>query len=103
VALPVLSRAHHRFIGWCTDAECATTPVTKITADFFGSYHLYPCFEPLEYTITVVCGGSAEKIRVKYGETFTVTVPANCEATVLLPDGSKYTQAPGTTVYQIKI
>ena len=49
--------------------------------------------------------GKAESKWVKTDEgfTFTVTVPANCEATVLLPDGSEYTQAPGTTVYQTKI
>lgn len=42
-------------------------------------------------------------VKTDEGFTFTVTVPANCEATVLLPDGSEYTQAPGTTVYQAKI
>ena len=33
------------------------------------------------------------------GCTFTVTVPANCEATVCLPDGSRRTQRAGTAIY----
>ena len=32
---------------------------------------------------------------------FTVTVPANCTAQVILPDGSERTQQPGTSVYEI--
>ena len=35
------------------------------------------------------------------GWRFTVTVPANCEAVVLLPDGSAREQAAGTAVYEI--
>ena len=31
--------------------------------------------------------------------TFTITVPANCTATVHLPDGSSYEQVPGTKIY----
>lgn len=33
------------------------------------------------------------------GYRFTVTIPANCEAVVRLPDGSEYKQSPGATVY----
>ena len=32
---------------------------------------------------------------------FTVTVPANCEATVRLPDGTERVQQPGTMTYTI--
>ena len=33
------------------------------------------------------------------GTTFTVTIPSNCEATVILPDGSKCMQLAGTNTY----
>ena len=32
---------------------------------------------------------------------FTVTVPANCEALVLLPDGSEHMQQPGSMTYEV--
>lgn len=38
-----------------------------------------------------------QKTESGYG--FTVTIPANCEAVVRLPDGSKYTQTAGTMRY----
>lgn len=33
---------------------------------------------------------------------FTITIPANCEADICLPDGTKYTQCVGTTTYKMK-
>ncbi|MBQ1257986.1 MAG: alfa-L-rhamnosidase, partial [Clostridia bacterium] len=39
--------------------------------------------------------------KTESGCTFTVTVPANCEADVLLPDGSKRVQKSGTCIYSI--
>lgn len=100
VSLPTLSRAHHRFVGWCTDAELTTTPITKITANFYGSYQLYPCFEPLEYTITAVSGGSAEQIKVKYGESFTLTVPESSGVFIgyFDADGVQYTDMFGKSI-----
>ena len=100
VSLPVLSRAHHRFVGWCTDAELTSTPIIEITSDFYGSYHLYPCFEPLEYTITAVFGGSAEQIRVKFGESYTLTVPESSGIFIgyFDADGIQYTDALGKSL-----
>ena len=37
--------------------------------------------------------------KTESGYIFTVTVPANCEAEVYLPDGSKHLQSPGTVTY----
>ena len=37
--------------------------------------------------------------KAETGYTFTITIPANCEATVCLPDGSTYTQTAGTQLY----
>ena len=39
--------------------------------------------------------------KTPQGYRFTVTVPANCEATVRLPDGSESTQGPGTRHYEL--
>lgn len=39
--------------------------------------------------------------KCENGISFTVTVPANCKATVCLPDGSRSLQLPGTTIYQV--
>jgi alpha-L-rhamnosidase len=36
------------------------------------------------------------------GHSFAVTVPANCEATVQLPDGSRYPQTAGTMIYTME-
>lgn len=36
------------------------------------------------------------------GYSFTVTVPANCQAVVRLPDGSKRIQTPGTQIYTME-
>ena len=40
--------------------------------------------------------------KTENGYVFTVTIPANCTATVILPDGSAKTQAFGTYTYEIK-
>ena len=40
--------------------------------------------------------------KTEKGYVFTVTIPANCTATVILPDGSAKTQAFGTYTYEIK-
>ena len=37
------------------------------------------------------------------GYLFTVTVPANCEATVHLPDGSRHIQPAGTVTYTMEV
>lgn len=39
--------------------------------------------------------------KTENGYTFTITVPANCEADVLLPDGSRRVQESGTCTYSI--
>lgn len=39
--------------------------------------------------------------REKTGTRFTVTIPANCEASVCLPDGTTHTQRAGTTTYHV--
>ena len=45
--------------------------------------------------------GKVESKWMKFGNgyTFTVTIPANCEAIVILPDGSEHTQFAGTVTY----
>ena len=49
-----------------------------------------------------ICGRIESGWEKKGGHTvFTVTVPANCAATVRLPDGSEQVQEPGTKVYNI--
>ena len=37
--------------------------------------------------------------KTESGYSFTVSIPANCEATVCLPDGNRYIQIAGTVVY----
>lgn len=37
--------------------------------------------------------------RTENGIEYTITIPTNCEATVILPDGSTHTQAAGTAAY----
>jgi alpha-L-rhamnosidase len=36
------------------------------------------------------------------GITFTITVPANCQALVRLPDGSQHIQTAGTEIYTME-
>jgi alpha-L-rhamnosidase len=38
--------------------------------------------------------------KTENGILFTITVPANCEALVRLPDGREFTQTAGTMTYQ---
>ena len=49
-----------------------------------------------------ICGSVESGWEKRDGRTvFTVAVPANCEATVCLPDGSERMQRPGTMTYEI--
>ena len=65
--LPKLTKAFHIFKGWCVDAACKTEPITEINAEFYGSYHLYPCFEARTYTITLHYGDKTKDVQVAYG------------------------------------
>lgn len=75
ITLPVVSKPFHTFKGWCKDPACMDKPITEITSEFFGDYHLYPCFEPMVQTVTFVVNGKAEKITVRYGEEFSLPLP----------------------------
>ena len=49
-----------------------------------------------------LCGKVSSKWeKTEEGTAFTVTVPAGCEAEVLLPDGTSRVQLPGTAVYRV--
>ena len=70
VELPSLYKSFYIFKGWCIDAECKTEPMRSVTAEFFGSYHLYPCFEAREYTLTLMLPDSVITVGVRYGEEY---------------------------------
>lgn len=72
VMLPTLSKAFYVFKGWCTDAACQTEPIKTISTEFFGSHHLYPCFEARAYTITLTVGMTRTPVKVSYGENYTL-------------------------------
>lgn len=74
LALPTLTKTFYVFAGWCTDSECKTEPFKSINKEFFGSYHLYPCFKPLEYTITLILDDSVENVKIKYGEEYVLPI-----------------------------
>ena len=70
IALPYVSKPFYVFKGWCVDPECKTTPVKTISTAFYGSFHLYPCFEPQEYTLTLIAGDRMLQMKVCYGEQY---------------------------------
>lgn len=74
IQLPLLTKAFYLFEGWCTDSECLSEPIKFISSDFFGNYHLYPCFTPREYSITIFDSDIVTE-KVRYGEEFTLSIP----------------------------
>lgn len=74
VTLPTLTKPFYVFAGWCIDSKCQTDPMRSISQEFFGSYHLYPCFKPLEYTITLILDDSVENVKIKYGEEYVLPI-----------------------------
>jgi len=72
ISLPYASKPFHVFKGWCVDPECETEPQKNITTEFYGSFHLYPCFEPQRYTITITAGEKTLHTTVRYGEDYTL-------------------------------
>ena len=99
VELPRLNKAFHIFKGWCIDAECQTEPMKSIPADLCGSFHLYPCFEAREYTITVMNGETQTRVNVRYGEEY--ILPAADAAGFLGYfdiDGVQYTDENGKSL-----
>lgn len=75
VQLPVLKKTFYTFAGWCTDSECTSEPIREIDSNFFGSYHLYPCFIPNEYTILLTDNDSVQTVKLKYGIDYKLPVP----------------------------
>lgn len=71
--LPMLTKAFHIFKGWYTDPDCKTEPITAISTELYGSYHLYPCFEARKYTVTLHYGEQVKDIQVAYGAEFATT------------------------------
>jgi len=50
---------------------------------------------------TGICGRTESKWeKTDNGTVFTITVPANCQAVVCLPDGREFVQEAGTKIYQ---
>lgn len=100
VQLPVLSKTFCVFKGWCIDPECRTEPMMVIPSEFYGDYHLYPCFEGMEYTLIVVVEGKAERIQVRYGEDF--SLPTDGVGVGFLgyfdQDGIQYTDENGNSL-----
>lgn len=74
VQLPVLTKSFYVFEGWCTDEQCLTQPQTGISAKFYGDYHMYPCFTPRKYNVTLVCEGSTQIVQLAYGENYTLPI-----------------------------
>ena len=71
--LPMLTKAFHIFKGWYADPDCKTEPITAISTELYGSYHLYPCFEARKYTVTLHHGEQVKDIQVAYGAEFATT------------------------------
>lgn len=76
VLLPVLSKAFHVFRGWCIDSELTSEPMKVVPEDFSGSYHLYPCFEPIEFSIKIIDSDKITEVKVEYGESFILSLPS---------------------------
>ena len=72
VTLPYAHKVFYVFKGWCVDAECKSEPITSVSTEFYGRMHLYPCFEPLKFTLTLIAGDQLVHIRVPYGENYTL-------------------------------
>ena len=98
--LPYLSKPFHVFLGWCSDPECKTEPQKMISSAFFGSYHLYPAFEPLPFTITVIVGEKMLHTTVCYGENYTLLTYAVEDGFIGYFDefGVQYTDAQGRSL-----
>lgn len=100
VQLPALTKAFHIFRGWCTDEACSTEPMQYISSDFYGSYHLYPCFEARTYTLTLTVQGNVTEVTVRYGEGYTLPIEGVGEGFIGYFDvtGVQYTDATGKSL-----
>lgn len=45
IILPTVEKGYLEFLGWCTDIELTSSPITKITKGHTGNIVLYPKFE----------------------------------------------------------
>lgn len=100
VLLPVLSKAFHAFKGWCTDSDLTSEPMKVIPEDFSGSYHLYPCFEPIEFSIKIIDSDKTTEVKVKYGDSFTLPIPSQKDEFLGYYDayGVQYTDETGKSI-----
>lgn len=100
ILLPRASKAFHIFRGWCTDPECKTEPITTVSEAFFGSFHLYPCFEPQKFTITLIAGDRLIQYKVRYGEHYYLPTYITQSGFIGFFDenGVQYTDASGASL-----
>lgn len=101
--LPVPTFEGYTFKGWYNDASFAGVPITKIEAGETGNKTYYAKWEESEYTVTLHYGyeggPASEEMKVKYGKTFNVPVPAEREGYIFngwkTDDGLFYTNESG--------
>lgn len=101
--LPVPTFEGYTFKGWYNDASFAGAPITKIEAGETGNKTYYAKWEESEYTVTLhygyESGPASEEMKVKYGKTFNVPVPAEREGYIFngwkTADGLFYTNESG--------
>lgn len=99
-ALPIITKAFHIFKGWCTDPDGHGEPIKHISADFYGSFHLYPCFEPMEYTVTVHFRDKTVDLSARYGQHYTLYAEGMGEDFLgyFDKDGVQYTDEQGNSL-----
>jgi hypothetical protein len=100
VHLPVLSKPFYLFMGWSTTPDGSEMIIKNVDESFFGSYHLYPYFEPLKYTFTLVTDGTAERVSVAYGEAYTLPIKETEKTFIgyFDIDGIQYTDEQGNSL-----
>lgn len=79
--LPILTKEHYTFDGWCVNKDCTDTPIKVIPADATGDKTYYAKFTAETYRINYELNGGtvADDAKVenyKYGEGAVLPTPA---------------------------
>ncbi|MDE7107025.1 MAG: InlB B-repeat-containing protein, partial [Clostridiales bacterium] len=102
VPLPTAAKDNYSFLGWCTDEELTSAPVTRLQKGTTGNLTLYPKFKGVDVTLNLYPqnGGSQTTVTREYGLTFVLNVPTKIGYTFLgwygsEEGGTRYTGANG--------
>ena len=110
VTLPEAYKTNYEFIGWCTDEECDTSPITMIEEGKTGDFNLYPKFKgkDIKLTLNPNNGGFSTSSKKEYGKEFKLNIPVNDGYLFLgwydqLEGGIQYTDGEGNSLQPLSV